>query len=183
MELLDALSETFDHTAKIVGGVQPGQLDDPTPCTEWRTRQLLSHVMGVVANMGRAARGEELADMNAYPLDDDFASQFRTEAERTLVAWKTKQPTDEVNVGAGPMPAQVAMTINLVDTTTHSWDIARATGQDATIPDELAGTALTAAKGFVNDDIRNFVGINPPVSVGADAGSTEQLVAFMGRKP
>jgi uncharacterized protein (TIGR03086 family) len=184
VELLDALAQTFDHTAKVMGGVQPAQLDAPTPCTEWKVRQLVSHTMGVVANMGRGARGEELlADMNGYPLEDDLGSQFRREAEGTLAAWKAADLSGQVDVGAGPMPAQAAVSVNLVDTATHSWDIARATGQDGRLPDELATTVLTVGQGFVNDDLRKFVGIDPPVSVGGDAGPTDQLVAFMGRQP
>ena len=183
MELLDALSQTFDHATKVVGGVQPDQLSARTPCTEWDVKTLLSHMTGVVNNMGRAALGDDLnPNMNEFPLEDDLGSQFRAEAERTLAAWKTKAPDDVVNVGAGPMPAQIAMTINLVDTTTHAWDVARATGQDMTLPDDLGQTVLGAAKGFVNDDIRKFVGIDPPVDAGPDAGLGDQLAAFMGRK-
>jgi len=184
MDLHNALSQSYDHTAKLIGGVQPGQLDGPTPCTEWQLRQVLSHAMGVIANMTRGARGEELlAEMNSYPLEDDLASQFRSETERNLAAWKANGPSGEVNVGAGPMPAEFAMGINLVDITTHSWDIACATGQDGTLSDELATTVLSVAKGFVNDDIRKFVGIDPPIPVGDDANPTVQLVAFMGRQP
>jgi uncharacterized protein (TIGR03086 family) len=75
------------------------------------------------------------------------------------------------------------MSINLLDTATHSWDIARASGQDANLPDALAETVLAVCHGFVTDDIRKFAGFDPPVPVGADAGPTERLVAFLGREP
>ena len=51
MEMLDALSQTFDHTTKIVSGVLPDQLDDETPCSEWPLRTLLAHMTGVVVNI------------------------------------------------------------------------------------------------------------------------------------
>ena len=81
------------------------------------------------------------------------------------------------------MPVTIALSINLVDIATHSWDIARATGQPAELPDGLATTVLGAAQGFVTDDIRSFAGIDPAVAVGADATPTERLVAFLGRRP
>jgi uncharacterized protein (TIGR03086 family) len=184
MDLLDALAQTFDHAGKVVAGVGADQLDAPTPCREWDVRTLLAHTMGVIANIGRGARGEKLlADMNAFPLEADLATQFRTEADRTLSAWSVRGLEGEVDIGAGPMPAQIGISINLVDTATHSWDIARATGQDGNLPDELAGTALAVGQGFINDDVRSFAGFEPAVPVAGDAGPTDRLVAFLGRQP
>ena len=88
----------------------------------------------------------------------------------------------EVNVGGGPMPVMAALSVNLVDTTTHSWDIARATAQDLSLPDDLAATVLAVGQGFVTDQIRSLVGIDPPITLADDASPTEQLVAFMGRQ-
>lgn len=184
MELLDALSQTFDHATKVVAGVGPDQLTSPTPCTEWDVRAVLGHSLGVVTNMGLGARGEDLlADVNGLTLDADVAEQFRAEADRTLAAWTSRGLDGEVNIGAGPMPVPVALSINLLDTATHSWDIARATGQDAHLPDELATTVLDLAHGVVSDDVRSFAGIAPAIIVDADASPTDQLVAFLGRQP
>lgn len=184
MELLEALSQSFDHTAKIVDGVQPAQLDAATPCREWDLRTLVGHMTGVVVNMGRGANGEELlADLSAFQLDADPAAQFRTEADRTLAAWTARGTDGEVNIGAGPMPVAVAMSINLLDTTTHSWDVARATGQDGNLPDDLAATALSLCQSIVTDEVRGFAGFDPVVALGPDATRTDQLVAYLGRTP
>lgn len=184
MELIEALTQTFDHTTKIVSGVRADQLDGPTPCDEWELRALLAHTIGVVMNMGRGACGAELLDsVNAVTLADDPGTQFRTEADRTLAAWIAHGPDGEVNIGAGPMPVSAALSINVLDTATHSWDIARATGQDADLPDVLATTALTVAQGVVSDETRGFAGIHPAVTVADDAGPTDRLVAFLGRRP
>jgi uncharacterized protein (TIGR03086 family) len=184
MELLEALAHTFDHAAEVVAGVRPDQLDHPTPCRDWDVRALVAHTMGVVMNMGRGASGAELlADLNAVELAPDVGAQFREETDRTLAAWVARGPEGEVDVGAGPMPAQIGMGINLLDTATHSWDIARATGQDANLPDDVAVTALAACQGIVTDDIRKFAGFDPAVVGAADASPTEQLVAFLGRQP
>jgi uncharacterized protein (TIGR03086 family) len=184
MELLEALSQTFDHAGKVVGGVQADQLSDSTPCREWDVRHLLSHMVGVVANMGRGVRGEELlADINSFPLETDFGAQFRAEADRTLAAWTARGVDGEVNVGAGPMPVTVALGINLLDTSMHSWDIARATGQDSNLPDEVAVTVLAVCQGIVTDEIRGFAGFDPVVDIADDAHPTDQLAAFLGRRP
>jgi uncharacterized protein (TIGR03086 family) len=121
--------------------------------------------------------------MNTIPLDTDLAAQFRAEADRTFAAWTAHGLDGEMNIGAGPMPAPACMSVNLIDTATHSWDIAHATGQDGNLPDELAATILAIAQGFVSDAIRGFAGFDPPVPVAGDAGPTDQLVAFLGRRP
>ena len=121
--------------------------------------------------------------MNAFPLDADVSAQFRAEADRTLAAWKAHGLDGEVAIGAGPMPARLAASINLVDTTTHSWDLAKATRQDARIPDDLAPTVLAVARGFIDDDGRKLAGFDPPVPVANGAAPSDQLVAFLGRQP
>lgn len=184
MELLDGLARTFDHAAEVIAGVQPDQLGAPTPCREWDVRTLVGHTLGVVTNMGRGARGEQLlADLNALQSDVDLAAQFRTEADRTLDAWRTRGFDGEVNIGAGPMPVRAAVSINLLDTATHSWDLARATGQSEDLPDDLAATVLAVGEGLVTDQVRSIAGFDPPVAVAADATPTDQLVAFLGRRP
>ena len=184
MELLEALAQTFDHAAKVVAGVRPDQLDYPTPCRDWDVRALVAHTMGVVMNMGRGASGAELlADVNAVLLDFDVGAQFRGETDRTLTAWTARGLDGEVDVGAGPMPARAGIAINLLDTATHSWDIARATGQDANLPDAVAATALAACQSIVTDAARTFAVFDPAVPIAGTAGPTEQLVAFLGRLP
>ena len=184
MDRIDALARTFDHATKIVAGVGDDQLGNPTPCREWDVRSVLAHMTGVVATMGLGAEGGELlADINAYPLRADRAAQFRSEADRTLAAWIGRNPSDEVNVGAGPMPVAVAMGINLLDTATHSWDISRATGQGEELPDDLAALVFEVCREIVTDDIRGFAGFDPVVAVAADASTTAKLVAFLGRRP
>ena len=69
-----------------MAGVGPDQLGQPTPCTEWDVRDVVAHTIGVVVNMGRGARGDDLLpDVNGVAgRRHDPATQFRTEADRTL---------------------------------------------------------------------------------------------------
>lgn len=184
MELLEALTHTFDHAGAVIAGVRTDQFAAPTPCREWDVRALLSHTIGVVTNMGRGARGEALlAAVNTTALATDVATQFRSEADLTLDAWRARPPGDLVDIGAGPMPVQAGLTINLIDTATHSWDLARATGQREALPDDLAATVLALCEGFLTDELRAFAGFDAAIPVGGSATPTEQLVAFLGRQP
>ena len=184
MDMIDTLSKSLDHTAEIVGGVKADQLTSSTPCTKWTVTELLAHMNGALTNMGNGAVGEALLpSTNEFALSDDLADQYRTQAAKTLAAWQACDLESLVDIGAGPMPAGIAISINIVDQATHAWDLARATDQPADLDDELAATVLAIAQGFVTDQTRTFAGIDPPIEVGADASPTAQLVAFMGRRP
>ncbi len=182
METLDALAQTFDHATLVIGGVRPDQMSEATPCSEWDVRALLTHTVGVVTNIGNGVRGDQMVDPNAIALEDDVEAQFRTAAAATLAAWHSAGIDGETNIGAGPMPASMAAGINLVDTTTHAWDLARATGQPEELPADLATTVLAVAQTFLNDDIRNFAGIGAAIEPDVNATPTEKLVAYLGRR-
>ena len=172
------------NTGSVIAGVRPDQLDAPTPCADWAVRDLLGHTVGVVTNMGCGVRGEALlADVNGTHLEADLGVQFRAVAASTLAAWRDCALDGEVNIGAGPMPAMVGASINLLDTAVHSWDIARATGQPEELSADLAAAVMGACQMVVTDEIRGFAGFNPVVSVGADAPLTHQIVGFLGRQP
>ncbi len=113
METLDALAQTFDHTASVIASVRPDQMCDATPCSELDVRALLTDTVGVVTNIGNGVRGDEMADLNAIALDDDVAAQFRTAAAQLVVDDDTRKfaginPAVAVGHDATPTEALVA---------------------------------------------------------------------------
>jgi uncharacterized protein (TIGR03086 family) len=184
MELVDALDQTFDHAYKVIGSVRPEQYGDPTPCEEWNVQQLLTHVVGVTTVMGEtAAAGKADRRADSVTLSDDPAAQFRAAADAALAGWRKPGIMDAtMNAGPGPMPGRVLAGINLLDTATHSWDLARATGQGSDLPLAVAEAALEASHQIVNDQLRpgRFA-----AELDAPDGctSTDRLVTFLGRQP
>jgi uncharacterized protein (TIGR03086 family) len=179
VELIDALDQTFQHAHKVIARVQPGEYDQPTPCEEWRVRDLLEHMVGVVAGMGASASGQERTE---FVLSDDPAAQFEQAAAATLEAWRRPGALEQViDGGAGPMPGQVLANINLLDTATHTWDLAIATDQPAALPDSVAEAAMEASRQIVTPELRpgRFAPECTPAE-GADA--TDRLVSFLGRQ-
>ena len=72
--------------------------------------------------------------------------------------------------------------INLLDTATHTWDLATATGQPAALPQDVAETAVEECQAIVSPELR--VGrFGPEVAAPAGADATTRLVAFLGRTP
>ncbi|MEP7203922.1 MAG: TIGR03086 family metal-binding protein [Ilumatobacteraceae bacterium] len=180
MDLTDALDHTFQHAQFVIDNVSADQYDNRTPCTEWTVRDLLGHTIGVVAGLGAAASG---AAPQEFELGDDPGVQFREAAALALAAWRTPGVLDRViDAGPGPMPGKVLASINLLDTATHSWDIATACGQPATLPDAVAHAALEASRSTISSEIRAGR-FGPEVQAPSNADPTQQLVAFLGRQP
>lgn len=180
MDVIAALDATFAHARGVIAGVRADQLDRPTPCTEWSVGDLLGHMIGVVDGLGRAVAGEAPA---TFALDADPATQFETAAAAALVAWRAPGVLDRViDAGPGPMPGHALAGINLLDTATHTWDLATATGQPAELPDLVATAALEASRVLVTPEIRRGrFGAEQPTP--AHASTTDRLVAFLGRQP
>jgi uncharacterized protein (TIGR03086 family) len=180
MDLVDALEQTFQHSHMVIGTVRADQFGDKTPCEEWAVRDLLEHMIGVVAGLGAAAAGTPAGD---FALAADPAAQFQDAASSALTAWRAPGVLDRViDGGPGPMPGRALAAINLLDTATHAWDLATATGQPAALPDDVAAAALEASLATITPELRPGR-FGPELTPPAGAGPTERLVAFLGRTP
>jgi len=183
MDVTKSLEQAFAHAHGVIAGVRPDQYDDKTPCDEWTVRDLLEHIVGVVAGLGAAAAGTAGDNPEQFVLAADPAAQFEKAAAAALAAWRTPGVLDRViDGGAGPMPGHVLATINLLDTATHTWDLATATGQPAELPEPLAQAATEASRTIVSPEIRPGR-FGPEVEAPDGASTTQQLVAFLGRTP
>jgi uncharacterized protein (TIGR03086 family) len=178
MDVVDALEETFNHAHGVIAGVRPEQHADKTPCEEWTVRDLLDHMISVVAGMGTAASGQP---RTPFVLAADPAAQFRQSSDAARAAWRDPGVLDRViDAGPGPMPGSALASINLLDTATHTWDLAMATGQPAELPDAVAEAAMVASQMIVSPELRPGR-FGPEVPSSSGASPTGKLVAFLGR--
>ena len=104
-----------------------------------------------------------------------FAGQENVKAARAL----------EGNVKApwGEMPAGVFVFSMFQDMFIHGWDLAKATGQDATLDPELV--EMDYAIAFPSKDMIRSSGTFGPaeVSVAASADTQSKLLGMLGRQP
>ena len=83
----------------------------------------------------------------------------------------------------GEMPAGVAVNFAIFDVTTHTWDLAKGTGQSTDLDPEVLGAALDAAQLMLTDDFRALGLFGEPVPVPDDAPMQDRLAGFTGRTP
>src|ERR1700690_4209502 len=73
-------ARALDQTGLIIDSVRPDQLGDPTPCTEYDVRSLLSHMVGGVTRVAVAGEGGDAlavaARADGVP-DDGWPAAFR----------------------------------------------------------------------------------------------------------
>jgi uncharacterized protein (TIGR03086 family) len=70
--------------------------------------------------------------------------------------------------------------IRLYDLLTHGWDLARATGQPADLPDDLAEQSLAFVRTQLTEQARAGR-FGPAQNARDNAPALERLVAFLGR--
>ena len=152
-----------------------------TPCKEWDARLLATHVIDTHRRvLGRLPGMSSEPPVLAPDADlTDAWTAVRTDLETALAS----DAETEVDSFGGPAPfGRVVDTLLCADTLLHTWDIARASGQDDTL--DLASVAKAHA--FLTplgDLMRQPGGFGAAVTVADDASAQDRLVGFAGRIP
>jgi uncharacterized protein (TIGR03086 family) len=166
-----------DDFERRLAGV--GDWKAPTPCEDWDARALTAHVIDTHRRVLGRLDGSEPP---VLPEDADLAAAWRdvrADTEKAL----TDHAEDEVDSFGSKAPfGQLVGTLLCADTLLHTWDLARATGQDET----LDLTSVSKAHAFLTplgDMMRRPGGFGPAVTLQDDASAQDQLLAFAGRDP
>jgi uncharacterized protein (TIGR03086 family) len=188
MDLVDVLEQQVGRTGKLVAGVTPDQLSAPTPCPGFDVRTLLNHIVGGQLLMVRAGAGETTAggDMPDVIGDEPTSAYERSSADLIETFRKPEILTRTFNLGGNDLPGDQALGLAIMEAVVHGWDLATATGQDATIDPGLATAMLqTLRDGGLIESFRSPQGdpFGAEVSVDENASPGDKLVAFLGRTP
>jgi uncharacterized protein (TIGR03086 family) len=181
----------IDAVQRLVDGVKPDQWTAPTPCSDWNVRQLLQHVTNgnvifAAIATGERAPGPITPEERAVDwLGADPAAGFRATGKILHDAFVTPgflESRHETPVmGEQSGTTMVHMRIN--ELLIHGWDLARATGQPADLPEDLAEGALTGWRTRLADRSREGMPFDAPKPVADDAPAIDRLAAFLGRQP
>jgi uncharacterized protein (TIGR03086 family) len=175
MDMLSLYGRASEWTLSKVAGAT-GKMDSTTPCDEWDVRGLMNHMLETQRYFVGMARSQDVSPPSPNPaevLGDDPVTDFETARSETLRVFGE----DGVVEKTGP-----ALGIAFSDQLLHGWDLAKATGQDATMPEGLAQEAYEVIHGRFTDEERKGV-FGPEVAVSADASAQDKLLAYTGRNP
>jgi uncharacterized protein (TIGR03086 family) len=177
----EALQRAIGVLVDKVKGVTPEDLHRPTPCSEFDVEALLNHLLIVIRMMSEADQSQPPAPPRPtvefegrsveWLIEGDPVRQLVEAAERLAAQWADRDPSGFPFLRVGFRELLV-----------HAWDVAKAIGQDTTLPDDLA-TALLQGSLPYDAAMRGPTGFGRRMEVAPDASATDKLAAFMGRQP
>ena len=173
-DLLNLYGRAADWTATTLANTK--DLDATTPCDEWTVRDLLNHMLDTQNYFAGTARGEDVTPPGPNP-PNIVSADPRADFDRVRSDVTGAFSQEGVIEKTGP-----ALGIAFSDLLIHTWDLARATDQDATMPDGLAEASYKVIHGKFTDDQRKGM-FKPEVTVSADASAEDRLLAYTGRTP
>ena len=188
----------------VIAGVRRDQLVLPSPCVEFNVKELLDHLVFVLHRVAALGRGDEAFAPGS--LGDpaikrtDWLADWRNGAVEVESSWSHDVLLDRLVVLPwATMTGAAVLAMYVSEITTHTWDLARATGQHAEWDDAVCELALDAMhrdlpmadRAPMWEAFRATAPANlqfdPPfanaVAVGGDAPLIDQLVAWTGRRP
>jgi len=179
------LHAVFDQTGTLLAAIRPDQAQAPTPCPEWDVAGLVEHVQAVALRIAAVLDGRPFSSVPRQLPSTDWTADWAAgcaEAEDVLADDTTL--TRMVTVPWGEVPGASAAASYIGELAVHGWDLARATGLESLLNDELASAALPAYQAKVPAEPRGGnIPFGPVVQVGPDATPYERLVAWTGRDP
>ena len=169
----DAIAQAF--SARVEG---TRDWDAPAPCQGWTARDVVDH-LAWMPGLYLGAVGRPVPDLPTEPVAQWRAIDVVVRellADDALLAQDTTTMAGQMTLGA-----LIEMT-GLMDLLVHTWDLARATGQDETLDPQECADFLAGIEPM-DAMIRDSGQFGPRVPVPNDADAQTRLLAFTGRTP
>jgi uncharacterized protein (TIGR03086 family) len=188
MDTIETMTKVIDETKRVVDKVQPEQLTQATPCTDWDVRALINHITGGSLMFAEAVEHGSVPDdrlgqlLGGDNLGDDYKGSFNIAADRAVAAFGLPGAMDKmVKLPFGEMPAGIALNIAIFDVTVHALDLASATGQSKALAPDVLDAAYGIGTQMIGPDLRVPGVFGPEVAISADAPLPDRILAFAGR--
>lgn len=178
----------LDFCGGVVGQLEAGDWDRPSPCDGWTALDVLGHLttsmnMGLSLFAGEQPTWPE-ADRPADLVDGDPGGAYADVAARCRAAFEGADLDVEMDTPMGKRTVGDRLAFPAIDLYVHGWDLATAAGIDVEIPDEVIAFSHEYIDPFPEEMMRGPKGaFGPEVVVPGDATATERFVAWTGRQP
>lgn len=177
---------------QVLAGIAKEDMDQPTPCASWNVGQLVNHLIGanyffVAMLSGNEPGSDEAPDFAA----GDYRAAFDEATAASLAAFNAPGVFEQtIELPWGPTPGAAFFGLATTDIFQHSWDLAKASGQNTDLDPTLAAELLEGCRASIADAFRGPDGgpnqdQGPPFGPAQDSPDgacvADQLAAFLGR--
>ena len=180
----DEYREVAGRFSDLVRGVP----DDSTwarqsPVAEWTARDVVRHLVEWFPGFLESGAGRTLPKGPSVDEDPVAAWQVMSDAVQELLDDPESEQVvlSNPHLGEVPLPRAVSQFFT-GDVFLHTWDLARATGQDERLDPERCARMLEGMQPL-DEILRSSGQYGPKVEVPADADAQTQLLGFIGRDP
>jgi uncharacterized protein (TIGR03086 family) len=180
-EVADHYRTLSDEFTRRVDAVPDARWDDPSPCPGWTARDLLAHVIESHVRMPAGVDLEVKLDTSVA--DDPRAAWAEARAAMLpILAEPTLAQRQYDGVFGRTSLERTVDNFLGFDLLVHGWDIARATGQDETLPAGEVHRFYSSTKGSI-EAMRKHEATGPEVTVAPDAPEQDRFLGLIGRRP
>jgi uncharacterized protein (TIGR03086 family) len=179
-DIVERYQRVTDLFTARVRGVPADAWDSPSPCEGWTARDVVGHLTSWIPGFF----GPHVEFPPVPSAEDDPVGAWET--VQATIANALADPEVAAKTVATPFMTQpLAETVDMIvtgDVFTHTWDLARATGQDETLdPGQLE--IMVAGIGAMPEEAMRGDGMfGPQIEVSADADDKTKFLAYVGRR-
>ena len=183
MEPIEQLSYILPTLNATVDRIQPMQMNDPTPCSEFTVHDVLDHMIVLGGSFTYWFRGDEAPELKAPAVYGWVpAAEFRKVMDDLLDAVKSPGAMDRlITTPMGEMPGETFARLVAFDGLVHGWDLASSTGQRFELPAAVIASVDEFARGALSPEMRDGDTFKDATCAPEGASRLERLVAFSGR--
>jgi uncharacterized protein (TIGR03086 family) len=163
--------------ARVAGTID---WDVPSPVAGWRARDVVGHLTEWFPGFLAGGAGIDLPRPGPDPVASWAAQAAAVQAILDDPA-SAQRVLSNPHLGEVPLPEAIDR-FYTADVFMHTWDLARATGQDDRLDPEFCARLLGGMEP-IEEIMRSSGQYGPRVPVPPDAGPQTRLLGFIGRDP
>ena len=193
-----------DIATPVIAGVRSDQFGLPSPCHDYDVKGLLDHLVFVLHRVAAIGRGKEAfapGSLGDPAIEHtDYEADWLAAADEVDDVWSNDALlTSTVVLPWATMTGAEMLGMYVSEITTHTWDVATATGQHPKWDDAVCRLSLDtmhrdlpmadrtpmweAFRATAPANLQFDAPFANAVTVSADAALIDQLVAWTGRQP
>jgi len=176
LDPLRSADATLAVCQNVLRRLGDGDLEKPTPCSDFTVGKLAEHLIGSLVSLGSMA-GADVVPAESGTVE----SRVAFVAQQVLESWHRRGLEGTVKRGDKDMPAGVAASILSVELLVHAWDFSVATSQQIFVSNEVSDYVLGLAHQVISPQARQGGSFADAIEVGPDADILDRLIAFTGR--